>query len=243
MFSMFKKVNAKEVVVGWYSTGPRIRAADLAINKLIARFVENPVYVIIDVAPAGNGGLPTSAYVVQDEIKEDGTAFSHNFQHITSEIGAVEAEEIGVEHLLRDVKDTTVSSISQDVAEKIAALKTLESKIGDMANYLASVESGKLPINHDISYAIQDIFNLLPNLDSANLQRAFAEKSNDLYMGMFLASVIRSVVAVHSLIDNKIDLQEAENAPKDQSEKEEKQKQKQKGKEEKSESKNAEKKK
>ncbi len=34
MFGMFKKVNAKERIVGFYSTGPKIRENDLQIAKL-----------------------------------------------------------------------------------------------------------------------------------------------------------------------------------------------------------------
>jgi 26S proteasome regulatory subunit N8 len=45
--------------------------------------------------------LPTDAYVAIEEIHDDGTPTSKTFEHVTSEIGAEEAEEVGVEHLLR----------------------------------------------------------------------------------------------------------------------------------------------
>lgn len=35
---------------------------------------------------------------------QDGTPTSKTFEHVASEIGAEEAEEVGVEHLLRDIK-------------------------------------------------------------------------------------------------------------------------------------------
>lgn len=35
----------------------------------------------------------------------------------------------GVEHLLRDVKDATVSTLSTDVAEKLQALKGLKNRL------------------------------------------------------------------------------------------------------------------
>ena len=38
MYAMFRKINAREVVVGWYSTGPRIRDADLEINQLMTKY-------------------------------------------------------------------------------------------------------------------------------------------------------------------------------------------------------------
>ena len=42
-----------------------------------------------------------------------------------SEIGASESEEVGVEHLLRDVKDMTLSTLANRVTQKLGALKGL----------------------------------------------------------------------------------------------------------------------
>lgn len=49
----------------------------------------------------------------------------------------------------------------------------------------------------------QDIFNLLPNLNVAELSKSFAVESNDMMLVMYVASLIRSVIALHNLIDNK----------------------------------------
>ena len=54
------------------------------------------------------------------------------FQHIPSEIGALEAEEVGVEHLLRDVKDTTISTLATRIHDKLASLKSLISHLQEM---------------------------------------------------------------------------------------------------------------
>jgi 26S proteasome regulatory subunit N8 len=54
------------------------------------------------------------------------------FQHISSEIGALEAEEVGVEHLLRDVKDTTISTLATRIHDKLASLKSLISHLHEM---------------------------------------------------------------------------------------------------------------
>ena len=37
MYNMFKKVNAKERIVGWYHTGPKLHQNDILINDLIRR--------------------------------------------------------------------------------------------------------------------------------------------------------------------------------------------------------------
>lgn len=33
MYLMFRKINSKEKIVGWYSTGPTIRKSDIEINE------------------------------------------------------------------------------------------------------------------------------------------------------------------------------------------------------------------
>ncbi|EHA8586706.1 hypothetical protein COCNU_scaffold000755G000030 [Cocos nucifera] len=51
------------------------------------------------------------------------------FVHVPSEIAAHEVEEIEVEHLLRDVKDTTISTLVTEVTSKLAALKGLDARL------------------------------------------------------------------------------------------------------------------
>ena len=69
MNDMFKKVNAREKLIGWYHSGPKLRASDLEINELLKRFIARPVMVIVDVRPE-TVGIPTDAYFAVDEIKD-----------------------------------------------------------------------------------------------------------------------------------------------------------------------------
>jgi len=209
---MFKKVNASERVVGWYSTGPKIRQNDLDIHSVFSRYTDSghPVYVIIDVQPQ-ELGIPTKAYITKEEVSEDGTETHMAFQHIPSTIGALEAEEVGVEHLLRDVKDSSVSTLANSVQEKVISLKQLSNHILEIQEYIDKVSQGILPVNHTIVHQIQDIFNLMPNLNLEEVVRSFAVKSNDMMVVIYLSSLIRSVIALHNLINNKIANKEAEN--------------------------------
>ncbi|KAI3828547.1 hypothetical protein L1987_02648 [Smallanthus sonchifolius] len=49
-----------------------------------------------------------------------------------------------------------------------------------------------------------DVFNLLPNLNVADLIKAFAVKTNDQMLVIYLSSLIRSVIALHNMINNKM---------------------------------------
>ncbi len=69
MNDMFKKINAREKLIGWYHSGPKLRASDLEINELFKRYTPNPLLVIIDVQPK-ESGVPTDAYFAVEEIKD-----------------------------------------------------------------------------------------------------------------------------------------------------------------------------
>lgn len=51
---------AREKVVGWYSTGPRLREADLDVNQLMSQYVESPLLVICEVQVSSK--LPVSCH-------------------------------------------------------------------------------------------------------------------------------------------------------------------------------------
>ena len=232
MYKMCRKVNVREKLVGWYTTGPKIRAGDLQarvppsarsarsgpgsrgsdshpnardrsqIDRLVRRYTSKPVMVIIDVQPK-KLGIPTEAYFAVEEVIE-GQQLQWTFKHVASEIGATEAEEVGVEHLLRDVKDMTISTLSNQITQKLSSLQGLASRLQEVDAYLQNVLSGRLPINHQIIYGLQDVFNLLPNTNVDELVKAFAVKTNDMMLAVYLSSIIRSVLALHNLINNKL---------------------------------------
>jgi 26S proteasome regulatory subunit N8 len=170
MHQMFKKVNAKEKVLGWYSTGPKIRAADLEINELIRRYTNEPVLCIIDVNPEDALEIPVKSYVSLENAPEKKSKSTRSFHYIPSEVGAYEAEEVGVEHLLRNIRDTSTSTVADEVNRRLATLKgalvvsplftlffsaALKKRMGEMSQYLDNVISGKMPANNQIIYNMQ----------------------------------------------------------------------------------------
>jgi len=202
MFAMFKKVNQKERIVGWYSTGPKIKPSDLSIHELYRRYCPEPVLVVMDVSPK-DLELPMEAYYsVQEQTADE--VFKRTFLHVPSTVGAFEAEEVGVEHLLRDIKNASASTLAVRVGDKIGALKGLAMRLKEISQYLRDVVNGKLPTNQEIIYQLQEIFNLMPDQDSEELVRSLATETNDMMLALYLGGMLRSTVALHNLINNKM---------------------------------------
>lgn len=146
----------------------------------------------------------TPAHPLQGKVTQ------RTFQHVACSVGAHEPEEIGVEHLLRDVNDPSVSELAGEVRHKLLGLKGLATRLQEMAKYLARVLDGSLPGNHEILYNVQSILNLLPNLGVEKLVHAFASVGNDLHLAMYLSNLVRSITSLHDLVSNKLQYKDSE---------------------------------
>lgn len=186
-----------------------MRASDLTINDLFQQYCPSPVLVVID-PTSSSPELPFNSYFAIEEVKDDGTATTRTFAHINSAIESEEAEEIGVEHLLRDVKDDVPTGLAGQVATKLAALESLQRQLDKIDTYLGRVIDGQLPVSHQVNYALQDIFNLLPDVHNEEARQALTVSTTDHLAMIYIGSLARSVLALHELIDNKFAVSEAQ---------------------------------
>ena len=109
-----------------------------------------------------------------------------------------------MEHLLRDINDPSTSILSTQIKQKIVGLQTLVARLNEIKTYLLHVINGRMPPNNQIIYNLQDILNLLPNLNIEELVRSLLIKTNDMHLIMYVSSLVRSVIALHGLLNNKI---------------------------------------
>ena len=225
MLEMFQKINSKEKIVGWYSSGPKIRPHDIEINEVFRKYCDKPVFVIIDVQEKKESlGIPAESYIMREEVDQEGQLIKTFFKLNTS-IEASLPEEIGVEFMLKDINDPNrVGSVSKIINDKEQSLKALIKKLTEIKTYLTNVISGKIPVNAQIIYNIQEIFNLLPNFDTESLIKAMSIQTNNNYLVLYLTWLAKTVVALHKLINNKIAIKEEENMAKENAKKEEEKK-------------------
>lgn len=207
MSELYKKINAKERPVGWYHTGPKLRPSDMTIHELMHRYCATPVLCIIDPQCGGEGRAPVQSYaVVGEELSAEGMQTStRTFAHLNTAIEADESEAVGVENLLRDVQDGSVSNLHQAIDGKTRSLATLTAQLQNMETYLENVLAGRLPVRQRILASIQEMFNLLPDVHSAASQRALTVTTNDQLAMIYTGTLARTLIALNDLIANKLE--------------------------------------
>jgi len=113
-----------------------------------------------------------------------------HFYTSPSTIEAKEAEEISIEHLLWDIKNSTMTTLATQVNKQLASLWDLQSQLSDVQKYLVEVSTGIIPVNHQIMYHLQDALNLLPNLTDTNLIQSFTMSTNNQMLVVYLSSLL-----------------------------------------------------
>ena len=214
MLEMFQKINHKEKIVGWYSSGPKIRPHDIEINEVFRKYCENPVFVIIDVKEDNESlGIPTESYTMKEEVDKDGQLIKTFFK-LNTTIEASLPEEIGVEFMLRDINDTNrEGNITKLANDKVMSFKALIKRLNEIKNYLEKIINQTIPTNPQIIYNIQEIFNYLPNFETESVIKAMSIQTNNNYLVLYLSWITKTIVALHKLINNKIMLKEEEKQP------------------------------
>lgn len=209
MFHMYKRVIPGVRIVGWYSSGDSVQKNDLLLHLLIAdRFCPNPVYCVVK-TDEKNKGVPVLAYTTVQGRRENSSGDADSktnfleFRNIPTHLAAEEAEEIGIEHLLRDLTDSTITTLSTQVQEKELSLLHLCSVLQQIEEYLKDVVDQKLPINEDVLEVLQEIISLQPEIYLKKTSTEMIRDTNDRAISTFLAATARCIGALHDVILNR----------------------------------------
>lgn len=211
MYLMFKKVYPKLKVVGWYSSGPTICPNDMSIHNFVTdRFCPTPVYCIVDTNVEAKT-VPVLSYV---SVENRNAATTNNntssskgattaFRNVVTNVVSVEAEDIGVEALLRDLSDSTVLSLTNKVQDRMTSADKVLELLEMVEQYLRDVADDTMPANDEVLAAVQELLNARPVIHRLKTNPAMAIASNDESLYTFVASLARSIGAIYETIVNR----------------------------------------
>ncbi|KAK8812587.1 hypothetical protein WA538_003801, partial [Blastocystis sp. DL] len=198
---MQKRINIRETIVGYYSSSNKLNAIDLEIDEMFRKYSPNPVYVTLDIHNQ-IGDVPAKAYITEEIIDKSGREGERMFKQLNVKIEGLPIEEAGVEHVLRGIRDSSVVSIYNQINDKVVSLRGIEDRLNTCIEYIDSCTLENPP-NPEIMNELQSIINVLPTLHLEAIQEAMTVKTNDIYMLLYLGSLVRSVVSLHDLVKSK----------------------------------------
>ncbi|KAL5568518.1 hypothetical protein UlMin_025093 [Ulmus minor] len=186
MLISHQKVNPKEVIVGWYSTGLGVTGGSALIHEFYSREVSNPIHLTVDTG-FGNGEGTIKAYVSVNLSLGD-RPLAAQFQEIPLDLRMVEAERVGFDIL----KTTSVDKIPTDLEGMEASMERLLALIDDVYKYVDNVVEGQIIPDNSIGRFISDTIASLPKLSPSAFDKLVNDSLQDQLLLLYLSSITRT---------------------------------------------------
>jgi len=186
MYELFHKVNSKEVIVGWYHTGPKMYKNDIEITRSFLKVIDNPYLVIINIH-ADDFDLPIQVFKLNKQ---------KDFIHINSKIEAEEAEEVGVENLIRDARVESAGSLRENINIIKNSMYVYFNCLSVIENYLEAIINDEKEYNYEILNLLQEILNSVPSLnDNLEVYSSY----------IYLCELVKSTINLTDLKKNRLE--------------------------------------
>ncbi|OIW14215.1 hypothetical protein TanjilG_21355 [Lupinus angustifolius] len=190
MLLSHQKVNPKEIIVGWYSTGLGVSGGSALIHEFYSREVPNPIHLTVDTGFAlGEGTL--KAYV-SNNLSLGDHQIAAQFQEIPLDLRMIEAERIGFDTL----KATTVDKIPSDLEGMESSMEHLLALIDDMYKYVDDVVEGHVVPDNKIGRFISDAVGSLPKLPPSAFDKLVNDSLQDNLLLLYLSSITRTQLSL-----------------------------------------------
>ncbi|KAL2898756.1 Eukaryotic translation initiation factor 3 subunit F [Bienertia sinuspersici] len=167
-----KKVNPKEVIVGWYSTGFGVTGGSALIHEFYSREVATPVHLTVDTT-FRNGEATLKAFISVSLSLGD-QPLAAQFQEIPAELRMSEAERVGYELL----KSTMADKIPSDLEGMESTLERLLALIDETYKYVDDVVISPSAFDKLVNDSLQDQLLLVYLSSITRTQLSLAEKLN-----------------------------------------------------------------
>jgi len=202
MLALHAKVNPKEVVIGWFTTGDKITYLSSQIHAY-QQLTEQPVLLTVDTSLTKER-LGVKAYVGKT-VKVAEKSVVARFERASLEYFALEAEKIGVDALINGIPEDkrldAPATIMSDFEGLELSVSRLEEMLETVAKYVSSVVDGKTKGDPEIGRAISAALAAVPLVDGVAFEKMFASNMQDLLMIMYLSNMTRAQLGLADKIN------------------------------------------
>ncbi|RAL41959.1 hypothetical protein DM860_016334 [Cuscuta australis] len=186
MLASHQKVNPKEVIVGWFSTGVGVSGGSALIHEFYSREVSNPVHLTVDTGFT-NGEATIKAFVSVNLSLGD-QPLAAQFHEIPLDLRMIEAERVGFDTL----KKTSVDKLPNDLDGMEASIERLLALINDVYKYVDDVVEGRISPDTSLGRLLSETVNAIPKLSPPEFDKLVNDGLQDQLLLLYLSSITRT---------------------------------------------------
>lgn len=192
MASLQQKVNAREQIVGWFSTGTLDMSSgiDALIHSFYTNECPNPVHLVVDTT-LQNDRLAVKAFVSRSLVLQ-GQELAREFQEIECEIRTIDAERAGGELLVEE----SVDSIPTEMKGLASSMTKLKQCLKVAEDYVTDVLEGRQKGSVSIGRYLAETVATIPHFSTEELTKLLQDSQNDLLLTSYLAGLIRAHISL-----------------------------------------------
>ncbi|OAY46221.1 hypothetical protein MANES_07G126500v8 [Manihot esculenta] len=218
MLLSHQKVNPKEVIVGWYSTGLGVTGGSALIHEFYSREVPNPIHLTVDTG-FRNGEGTIKAYVSVNLSLGD-RQLAAQFQEIPVDLRMVEAERVGLIVFISSIRcfgsvllnvdkakdfnvgrirlhlTPMVDKIPSDLEGMEASMQRLLALIDDVYKYVDDVVEGRAAADSSVGRFIYETVASLPKLSPSTFDKLVNDSLQDHLLLLYLSSITRTQLSL-----------------------------------------------
>ncbi|CAG8621987.1 4020_t:CDS:2 [Acaulospora morrowiae] len=200
MFELHKKVNAKEVIVGWYATGSNLNQWNALIQDFYSKEVFPPfqaIHLTMDTDLKNEEKLLGVKTYVSAPIGISAKPENCLFLPVPCDVKYFDAERSGLDLLAsaKDRPDRSTSLISDmDHLEK--TILSVQEMLERITDYVDKVLNGSVPADNNIGRFLMDTISVVPKIDKTEFEKMFNSHLQDLLMVVYLANMTRTQLAI-----------------------------------------------
>ncbi|KAJ3390614.1 hypothetical protein HDU92_000367 [Lobulomyces angularis] len=188
-----QRVNNKETIIGWYSTGSEISLETVEIHKiLLKKFGFQPVLLMVDTKFENKQKSLNPRTFVSKTSEKLGTSF-YQVDCVThyddAERGAIKV--IGTKNV-----DNLSHKIHSDMDNLEDSLKKILELLTTVSSYIDSVLEGKEDQNKALGRFISDTISSIPKIDKDVFEKMFNNHLQDILMVVYLSNLTRAQLVI-----------------------------------------------
>jgi translation initiation factor 3 subunit F len=195
MAQLHTKVNSREKVVGWFSTGSQVSGSDALIQSFYGNETPNPVHLTLDTS-LQDGHMGVRAYVSKT-LSIGGKELAREFQEVHCEVNRIEAEKAAGDLLTAQ----TVHKLPGDLEGLTTSLDKLEATLAAAKAYVDAVIAGQQPGGNDnnnvaVGRALSEAVAAVPHFSTEEFQRLIKDSQNDVVLTLYLGNLIKAHISL-----------------------------------------------